>query len=65
MGSACNNPVARHWGKTTVANSSLWKGVIAWEGSRAASAYGIIWGGGGGGAQVKTNIAKFSGDRKV
>ena len=26
------------------ANSSLWKRVIAWERSRAASAYGIIWG---------------------
>ena len=24
--------------------SSLWKRVIAWEGSRAASGYGIIWG---------------------
>ena len=26
------------------AYSSLWKRVIAWERSRAASAYGIIWG---------------------
>ena len=25
-------------------NSSLWKRVIAWERSRAASVYGIIWG---------------------
>ena len=25
-------------------DSSLWKRVIAWERSRAASAYGIIWG---------------------
>ena len=25
-------------------NSSLWKRVIAWERSRAASGYGIIWG---------------------
>ena len=25
-------------------HSSLWKRVIAWERSRAASAYGIIWG---------------------
>ena len=30
---------ARHW-----ANSSLWKRVIAWERSRAAGGYGIIWG---------------------
>ena len=30
--------------------SSLWKRVIAWERNRAASAYGIIWGG----KQVKT-----------
>ena len=29
-----------HW-KT---NSPLWKRVIAWERSRAASGYGIIWG---------------------
>ena len=28
-------------------NSSLWKRVIACERSRAASAYGIIWGEGG------------------
>ena len=28
-----------------------------WERSRAASAYGIIW---GGGTQVKTNMAEFS-----
>ena len=26
------------------ANSSLWKRVIAWERSRTASGYGIIWG---------------------
>ena len=25
-------------------NSPLWKRVIAWERSRAASGYGIIWG---------------------
>ena len=25
-------------------NSSLWKRVIDWERSRAASGYGIIWG---------------------
>ena len=50
-------------------NNSLWKREIAWERSRAASAYGIIWG-----TQVKTNIVKFraechsvdcSGDSKV
>ena len=28
----------------TFRNSSLWKRVIAWERSRAASGYGIIWG---------------------
>ena len=36
-------------------NNSLWKRVIAWERSRTASVYGIIWG-----TQVKTNIVKFS-----
>ena len=34
-------------------NRHFWKRLIAWERSRAASAYGIIWGEGGGGA-VKT-----------
>ena len=29
---------------TVSANSPLWKRVIAWERSRAASGYGIIWG---------------------
>ena len=29
---------------TTVVHSPLWKRVIAWERSRAASGYGIIWG---------------------
>ena len=29
---------------SSTSNSSLWKRVIAWERSRAASAYGIIWG---------------------
>ena len=31
-------------------NSPLWKRVIAWERSRAASGYGIIWG-----TQIETN----------
>ena len=52
-----------------IANSLLWKRVIAWERSRVASGYGIIWG-----TQVETNMAEFSaesrgvdcsGDRKV
>ena len=30
--------------KTATENSPLWKRVIAWERSRAASGYGIIWG---------------------
>ena len=29
---------------TITSYSSLWKRVLAWERSRAASAYGIIWG---------------------
>ena len=36
-------------------NSSLWKRVIAWERSRAASTYGIIWG-----DAVKTNMEELS-----
>ena len=31
-------------GKAPCPYSPLWKRVIAWERSRAASAYGIIWG---------------------
>ena len=38
-----------------IINSSLWKRVIAWGRSRAANAYGIIWG-----TQVKTNMEEFS-----
>ena len=30
--------------KNNCQNSPLWKRVIAWERSRAASGYGIIWG---------------------
>ena len=41
--------------KSVLFNSSHWKRVIAWERSRAASGYGIIWG-----MQVKTNMAEFS-----
>ena len=36
-------------------NSPLWKRVIAWERSRAASGYGIIWG-----TQIETNKEVFS-----
>ena len=32
-------------------NSSVWKRVIAWERSRAASGYGVIWGDGDGDKQ--------------
>ena len=31
-------------GSLAAINSPLWKRVIAWERSRAASGYGIIWG---------------------
>ena len=39
-----------------VGNSPLWKRVIAWERTRAASGYGIIWGG----TQIETNKEEFS-----
>ena len=38
-----------------MAISPLWKRVIAWERSRAASAYGIVWG-----KESKTNMEEFS-----
>ena len=38
-----DDPINR-WSQTLRTNSPLWKRVIAWERSRAASGYGIIWG---------------------
>ena len=41
--------------KEILRNSRLWKRVIAWERSRAASGYGIIWG-----DADRTNKEEFS-----
>ena len=59
MGKRYHSFTRRPFGSRTDC-SALWKRVIAWERSRAASGYGIIWG-----TQIETNKEEFSAELNV